>query len=58
MVFESRVCLKNIPDDRAYQMVGLYGHYDKNMLPFSGGIMDQPNYYITAMAVIRGAING
>ena len=58
IVFESNVCLLNIPDDRAYHMIKLYNHYTKNFLPFEGGLLDQPNYFLSAMNVIQGAASG
>ena len=39
-------------------MVKLYNHYTNNVLPFGGGLLDQPNYFVSAMSVIQGAING
>lgn len=58
MVFESKTCLKKIPDAKAFAMVSLYSHYQNNILPFSGGLLDQPNYFVDAMSVIRGALDG
>ena len=39
-------------------MVQLYGDYCKQILPFAGGSMDQPNYYTEAMRIIDGHLNG
>ena len=33
-------------------MINLYPHYQNKILAFAGGIFDQPNSYIQAMAII------
>ena len=39
-------------------MISLYAHYQNNLLPYEGGILDQPNYFVEAMRIIKGALNG
>jgi hypothetical protein len=36
----------------------LHMHYRVNILPVSGGIMQQPNKYIEAMEVLTSTFNG
>ena len=35
----------------------LYGHYKNRLLPYAGGLLNQPNYYLEAMELIS-AIGG
>ncbi len=44
-------------DQKANMMVDLYSHYDKQILPFSGGLMNQPNYFVEAMTIIGNHLN-
>jgi len=37
------------------QMIGLYWHYKNGLLPFSGGVMEQPSVYLEAMRIIDSA---
>jgi len=33
-------------------LLKLYGHYKNGILPFDGGLLKQPNFYIDAMELI------
>lgn len=33
-------------------LLRLYGHYKDRLLPYAGGVLNQPNYYIEAMEQI------
>lgn len=37
-------------------MLDLYGHYQNQILPFSGGIYEQPNAFQQAMNILDGYI--
>lgn len=38
-------------------MLRLHGHYKNKILPFAGGLLDQPQYYIEAMEVLSARSN-
>jgi len=46
------VCPVPLISPLSYKLLSLYKHYDKQLLPFSGGVLDQPNIYIEAMEII------
>jgi len=50
---ESRTCLLPMVTGFSRQMLRLYGHYKHHLLPYAGGLYDQPNLYIEAMDVIE-----
>lgn len=58
VILESKVCLKGLADSRSNSMVRLFGQYQDKHLPFAGGTLEQPNYYLQAMNLIRGLIDG
>jgi hypothetical protein len=39
-------------------MLRLYQHYKLGYLPFSGGVLQQPNKFLEAMEVISATIGG
>jgi hypothetical protein len=44
-----------------WMMLRMHGHYQQNLLPFAGGLLDQPNHYLESMEIIEGArakVNG
>jgi len=51
-VIESRTCLLPMITPASRLMLRLYAHYKARLLPHSGGILDQPSYYIEAMEVL------
>ena len=50
---ESNICFLELitSDTRAYMK--LYRHYNKSILPLSGGLLDQPAVYLNAMEIIE-----
>lgn len=49
-VIESDTCLKPMVTERAAQLLRLHSHYKAGHLLVAGGVYDQPNYYLEAMA--------
>lgn len=54
-VIESDICLKPMVTERSANLLRLHGHYKAGHLFQSGGISDQPNLYLEAMAEIEAA---
>lgn len=50
--FESRTCLLPMITPLSHQFLKLYSHYKNKLLPFTGGLYDQPAAYIEAMEII------
>lgn len=50
---ESRTCLLPMVDESSRQLLRLYGHYKNGLLPFAGGILDQPAVFGEAMELIE-----
>lgn len=55
-VIESATCLLPMVTSRSWLLLRLHGHYQNHILPFGGGLFDQPNAYIRAMEIIDEAI--
>jgi len=53
-VIASRTCLLPMVQPWAHRMMMLHRHYRNGRYPLSGGLLEQPNFYIEAMAVIDG----
>jgi hypothetical protein len=51
-VIESNTCLLPMITDQSRFLLRMHTHYENRVLPYQGGILDQPNYYIEAMEVI------
>ena len=51
-VIQSNICLLPMVTDKSWSYLSLYRHYKNNILPFSGGILDQPYKYRAAMELI------
>jgi hypothetical protein len=56
-VIESRTCLLPMISEWSRLMVRLWGHYRQHVLPFAGGLMDQPASFMEAMEIIEGTNN-
>jgi len=56
IVIESKTCLKPMVEPWASSLLRLHSHYRNSVLPFSGGLYDQPNYYLEAMEIIDSVI--
>lgn len=54
-VLESDVCPKPMITPTSHAMLRLYRHYQNRILPFGGGLLEQPHYFIRAMDIIEGA---
>lgn len=50
-VLASRTCLLPMVTPQAIAIRHLYRHYRNHVLPFAGGLYNQPNYYMQAMTV-------
>ncbi len=50
--FESNICPLPMITPFSNELVRLYWHYKNHLLPFTGGILDQPNIYTEAMSLI------
>lgn len=53
-VLQSRTCLLPMITPDSNQQLRLYGHYKHRVLPFGGGLLEQPNFYIEAMEILAG----
>lgn len=49
---ESRTCPLPMITPLSHQMLRLYSHYKNQLLPFGGGLYDQPALYTEAMELI------
>jgi hypothetical protein len=56
-VITSRTCLLPMINPESRQLLRLYDHYKNNLLPFAGGILDQPQKFLTAMRTIDGYLS-
>jgi hypothetical protein len=51
-VIESRTCLLPMVTQQSTFLLRMHSHYRGRILPYDGGILDQPNYYIEMMEAI------
>lgn len=51
---ESKTCFLPMVTDESRFLLRLYRHYKNGLLAVSGGVLDQPNYYLEAMETIDG----
>ena len=56
-VIESRTCLLPMITPFSWFMIELYGHYQNRLLPFSGGVLEQPAIYVEAMRTLDSTFN-
>lgn len=54
--FRSNVCPRFLVSDKSMSLLLLHQHYRNAILPYAGGIYDQPNIYIEAMAIIDSRV--
>ncbi len=52
VIYEGPVCPKGGVESFESTLVNYYGHYKNNILPFSGGLLDQPAILGPAMNII------
>jgi hypothetical protein len=51
-VIESRTCLLPMITPASRFLLRLHTHYREGVLPYKGGLLEQPNYYAEAMEVL------
>jgi len=51
-VVKSKTCLLPMITPASNTYIRLYRHYKNGILPFEGGLLDQPNPFIEAMEAI------
>jgi len=51
-VIESRTCLLPMITPQSRFLVRMYRHYKERILPFGGGLLDQPHLYAEAMEIL------
>lgn len=52
-VIETNICLLPMVSECSGMMLRLNNQYQSNILPKSGGWLDQPNFYIESMEIIN-----
>ncbi len=60
-IIDTNICLKPMVTSKSLGFLKMYTHYKNRLLPYSGGILDQPYSYIRAMEIIEselGSSNG
>jgi len=53
-VISSKTCLLPLVSEQSRSLLRLHAHYKRNILPFAGGLMDQPQAYLQAMELLNG----
>ena len=53
-MIESKVCLLPMVTPQSQYLIRLYTHYKNRLLPHSGGLLEQPNFYLEAMETLAG----
>jgi len=53
-VIDSNVCLKPMITSASAFYLRLHAHYKNGLLPYSGGLLDQPAVFIEIMEIIEG----
>lgn len=56
-VGEFNICPLPMITPRSNRLLELHGFYKNNILPLSGGILDQPNLFMEAMRQIDSIVN-
>lgn len=51
-MIESRTCLLPMITAESRFFIRMHGHYRKQVLPYGGGILDQPHLYTEAMEIL------
>lgn len=54
-VIVSRVCLLPMITNETTALITLHTHYKNRLLPFDGGLLNQPHYYLQAMELLEYA---
>lgn len=53
---ESRTCLLPMIQPESREFLRLYSHYKNQLLPFGGGVYDQPAVFLEAMELVDSQI--
>lgn len=48
-----KLCPANYWNASSQELIGIYGKFDKGLLPYKGGIMEQPAKFIEVMDLIE-----
>ena len=56
-VGEFNTCPLLMPTAESAALLRLYPYFEKGILPFAGGLLDQPNGVVQAMDIIRARVN-
>lgn len=51
-VIESATCLLPMITPQSRFLIRMHRHYRNGWLPYEGGLLEQPNYYLEAMELI------
>lgn len=51
-VFQSRTCLLPMITQESSFLLRLHAHYKQGLLPYDGGLLEQPNFYLEAMEIL------
>ncbi len=54
-VIESNICLLPMVTAQTRRLLKLHQHYSNGLMLVSGGVIDQPNFYLQAMEIIDRA---
>lgn len=52
IVIESHTCFLPMITPQSRFLLRMYQHYKNRLLPYEGGLLSQPNYYLEAMEII------
>lgn len=55
-VIESRVCFLPMITEQSRFLLRLHSHYQNHWLPYDGGLLSQPNYFLEAMEIINSKL--
>jgi len=53
--YPTRTCPRKLITDASWSWLRLHRFYARGLLPFAGGLLDQPNTFLESMEVIDGA---
>lgn len=57
-VIKTRKCLRQMITAESSFLLSLYRHYQNGVLPFAGGLLEQPALYCAAMTFIDREAHG
>lgn len=56
-VISTSRCLRQLVTPTSWEFLRLYKHYKQGVMPYAGGLLDQPSRFVDAMEVIDGQIS-